>query len=274
MEDILHFLQGTMEEPGVISWFHFIAIIPIIVLSIIIPIFFQNAKEKVYKRILLIFWIVLIILEIFKQLIKSFHYGEPSYWEYSIRDFPFSICSMPYYFLPIIIFADREKHPKVVDAAVGYMCLICLAAGIVVCTYPKMATSTLIYINVQTFIHHGSQVILGIFIYVWNRKNVTIKTFYRSLIAFAITAVIAIIINLCFYPHFINMFFINPTRITNLPIGNIVQEKAGYPVYLIGFLALIALVTFLTYLIETSIYKLVAKKKVANKKKLPEGSLI
>lgn len=261
MEGFIHFLQGTMEEPGVISWFHFIALIPIITLAILVPLFFRNAEEKIYKRILFIFWIVLIILEIFKQLVKSFHYGDPSYWEYSVRDFPFSICSMVYYFIPIILFVNKDKHPKIVDAATGYLCLISLVAGIVVCIYPKMATSTFIYINIQTFIHHGFQVILGVFIYVWNRKIITIKTVYRSLIAFAITAVIAIIINVAFYPRFINMFFINPTIITNLPIGNIVQEKAGYPVYLIGFLSLIALVTFLTYLVETLIYKKVSKAK-------------
>ena len=260
MEDFIHFLQGRMEEPEVISWFHFIALIPIIALAILIPLFFRNTEEKTYKRILFIFWIALIILEIFKQLIKSFYYGNPSYWEYSIRDFPFSVCSMVYYFIPIILFDKKEKHPKIVDAATGYLCLICLTAGIVVCIYTKMATSTLIFINIQTFIHHGSQVVLGVFIYVWNRKNVTIKTVYRSLIAFAITAVIAIIINVAFYPRFINMFFINPTRITNLPVGNIVQEKAGYPVYLIAFLTVIALMTFLTYFVETSIYKAVIKR--------------
>ena len=260
MEDFIYFLQGRMEEPEVISWFHFIALIPIIALAILIPLFFRNSEEKIYKKILFIFWVVLIILEIFKELVKSFHYGNPSYWEYSVRDFPFSICSMPYYFIPIILFVNKEKHPKIVDAATGYLCLITLAAGIVVCIYPKMATSTLIYINVQTFIHHGSQVVLGIFIFVWNRKNITIKTFYRSLIAFLITAVIAIIINVAFYPRFINMFFINPTRITNLPVGDIIQEKTGYPVYLIAFLSVIALMTYLTYLVETSIYKAVIKR--------------
>ena len=261
MEEFIHFLQGRMEEPGIISWFHFIALIPIIALAILIPLFFKDAKEKVYKRILFIFWIVLITLEIFKQLIKSFHYGEPSYWEYSIRDFPFSICSMVYYLMPIILFVNKEKHPKIVDAAIGYFSFITLSMGIVVCIYTKMVTSDLIFINIQTFVHHGSLIILGVYIFVWNRKSITIKTYYRSLIAFAITAAIAIIINLAFYPHFINMFFINPTRITNLPIGNVVQEKAGYPVYLIGFLATIALVTFLTYLVETSIYKATTKRK-------------
>ena len=264
MEEFLHFLQGEMEEPDIISWFHLIAVIPIIALAIIIPIRFKNTSERVYKRIILIFWITLIVLEIFKQLIKAFRYGDPSYWEYSIRDFPFSICSMIYYFAPIILFVNKEKHPKIVDAAIGYFSFILLVAGVAVLTYTKMATSRLIYINIQTFIHHGSQVILGIFIFVWNRKTISIKTFYRSIIAFVITAAIAIIINVSFYPNFINMFFINPLFITNLPIGNIVQEKAGYPVYLIGFLSLIALVAFMAYFIETSIYKAVLKRKVGN----------
>ena len=44
---------------------------------------------------------------------------------------------------------------------------------------------------------------------------------------------------------------------------NIVQEKAGYPVYLIAFLSVVALMTFLTYLVETSIYKAVIKRSNA-----------
>lgn len=262
MEEFIHFLQGTMEEPEVISWFHFLVLIPIISAAIVVPCLLKNTSEKVYKRVLFISWITLIVLEIFKQLIKAYHYDESSpNWEYSYRDFPFQMCSMIYYFVPIIIFVNKEKHPKIVDAAIGYMSFICLMTGIVVCVYTKMVTSSLIYINIQTFIHHGSLVVLGVFIYVWNRKSITIKTFYRCLIAFAITAVIAILINLAFYPRFINMFFINPMIITNLPIGNVVQEKAGYPVFLIGFLSLIVLMIFLTYLVETSIYKAVSKKK-------------
>jgi len=264
MEEFLHFLQGEMEVPGIFSWFHFVMLIPIIGLTIFISLFFKNTKEKVYKRILLIFWIILLVLELFKQLIKSFHYGSPSYWEYSVRDFPFSICSMIYYFIPIILFVDKEKHPKIVDTAVGYLCLISLTMGIVVCIYTDMIMTNLVFINVQSLIHHGTQVILGVFVYVYNRKTISIKTVFRTLIAFLITAGIAIIINVCFYPHFINMFFINPTRITNLPIGNIVQEKAGYAVYLILFLHLIGLVAYLTYLVETSIYKLVLKKKASS----------
>lgn len=210
--------------------------------------------------ILFVFWITLIIFEIIKQLVKSFHYGPPSYWEYSIRDFPFSVCSMVYYLTPIILFVNKEKHPKIVDTAVGYSCFICLTTGLIVCIYTDMVVSNFIFINIQTLVHHGALFVMGIFIYVWNRKTITIKTFYRTLIAFVISAIIAIIINLAFYPNFINMFFINPTRITNLPIGNIIQEKAGYPVYLIVFLTAVSLMTYLAYFVETSIYKALKKK--------------
>ena len=112
MEEFLHFLQGEMEVPGILSWFHFVMLIPITSLTIFISIYFKNTKELVYKRILLIFWIVLFILEIFKQILKAFHYGSPSYWEYSVRDFPFSICSMVYFLIPIINFVDHS-YPRI-----------------------------------------------------------------------------------------------------------------------------------------------------------------
>ena len=266
MEEFIHFFQGTMEEPGVFSWFHLIVLIPIISSAIFVPLKFKDCSEKVYKRILLYSWISLLVLEAFKQVIKSFHYGEPSYWEYSYQDFPFGLCSMIYYFIPIIVFVNKEKHPKIVDAATGYLCLITFVAGVIVCSYTEMATTNLIYINIQTFIHHGSQVVLGIFIYVWNRKNVTIKTFYRSMIAFAITVTMAIGFNLIFYPHPCDMFFINPTRITRLPIGKTIQEKAGYAVFLICYLHAVVILSFTAYIVETSIYKLVLKKKASKVK--------
>lgn len=260
MEEFLHFLQGEMEKPGIFSWFHFVAIIFILAASILVPWFTRNAGERTFKRILLGFWIVLIVLEVGKQVLLSFHYGSPSYWEYSYRDFPFSVCSMVYYFAPIILFVNKDKHPKIVDAAVGYLCFITLVGGILVCAYSDMVTSRLIYINIQTFVHHGSMVVLGVMLFVWKRKTITIKTYYRSMIAFLLTVIIAIAINLAFQPHFINMFFINPMIITNLPVGNIIQEKAGYPVYLLCFLAAIALAAFLAYLVETSIGKAVENR--------------
>ena len=77
MEEFIHFLQGEMIEPGIFSWFHLVALIPIIAGAIILPYFLKDTSEKVYKRVLLISWIVLIVLGIIKQIIKSFHYDNP-----------------------------------------------------------------------------------------------------------------------------------------------------------------------------------------------------
>ena len=261
MEEVIHFLQGQMEKPGIFSWFHFFALICIIAVCFLIPFFFRNAEEKVYKRILFIWWISLLVLEVIKQLVRNFHYGSPSYWEFSSGDFPFHICSMLYYLLPIILFVNKEKHPKIIDAVNGYLAFISLFSGLAVCIYTDMVMSELIFTNVQSLIHHGSQVAIGILVFVWNRKTITLKTVYRGLILFAITAAIAIVINVIIHPLYANMFFINPLRLSNLPIIYLIQEKAGFLPYLIVYLIGITLVFYLMYFVETGIYKLVLKHK-------------
>ena len=81
------------------------------------------------------------------------------------------------------------------------------------------------------------------------------------MIAFLIAVIIAIGFNLIFYPNPCDMFFINPTRITRLPVGKTIQEKAGYAVFLICYLHAVAIASFIIYISETYIYKLVIKKK-------------
>jgi len=261
MDKVIHFLQGQMEKPGIFSWFHLFAFITTIIVTFLVSFFFHDAKEKIYKRILLIWWIILLILEVIKQLVRNFHYGNPSYWEFSSGDFPFHICSMLYYLLPIIIFVNKEKHPKIVDAVVGYLAFISLFSGLAVCIYTNMVMSNLIFTNVQSLIHHGSQVAIGVFVFVWNRKTISLKTVYRSLILFAITAAIAIVINLIIHPLYINMFFINPLRLSNLPVFYLIQEKAGFFPYFVVYLIGITLIFYLMYFVEIGIYKLILKHK-------------
>ena len=243
------------------SWFHLVALIIIVSSAFCLSFFFRNVQEKIYKRILFIGWMILVVLEIFKQIIKAFHYGSPSYWEYDYYDFPFHVCSMALYLLPILIFVKKEKCPHLLDAINGYLSFICLFAGIAVCIYTDMVMSRLIYTNVQTLIHHGMMVVLGVYIFVYNRKNITIKTYLKSLIAFAITACLAMLVNIAFYPHGIDMFFLNPLQMTTLPIVDVVQKEAGFVVYLLGYLVVVATISFILFIVETSLYKLVTNKK-------------
>lgn len=164
------------------------------------------------------------------------------------------------YMLPILIFVKREKAEALVDAINGFFCFIGFIGGIIVVAYPGMVMTNLILSNIKTLVHHGLQVVLGVFIFVSNRKNITIKTYIRSLIVFLICATIALTINVSLYPREIDMFYLNPYQITTMPFANIVQEKAGFVVYAILFVLAIYGGAFLIYTVETRIYKLVIKK--------------
>ena len=264
MAEIINFFQGEMNKPGLFSWFHFFGLVIILSVTILISYYFKNSEEKTYKRILLIGWIILIVFEIAKQIIKAFHYGSPSYWQYDFYDLPFHVCSMGFYLLPILIFVKKEKCPHLIDAINGFMSFTCLMAGVIVCVYTDIVMSRLIFTNIQTLVHHGLQVVLGVYIYVWNRKNITIKTYVESLIVFLVLATIALIINVSIWPHKTDMFYLNPYLITAIPLANLVQENAGFVVYAISYTLAIFLGSYIVYLIETSIYKLAVKKKSKN----------
>ena len=261
MDKIINFFQGEMNKPGIFSWFHFFGLVLIVSATILVSYYFKDVKEKTYKRILLVGWIILIVVEIGKQIVKAFHYGPPSYWEYNFYDLPFHVCSMCFYLLPILIFVKKEKCPHLIDAVNGFLCFTVLLAGIIVCCYTDIVMSRLIYTNVQTLIHHGMQVVLGVYIFVWNRKNITIKTYLKSLIVFVVLAAIALVINVSLWPRETDMFYLNPYKITAIPLGNLVQEKAGFAVYAIGYTLAVFLGSLVVYFVETSIYKLVLKRK-------------
>ena len=260
MGGIINFFQGEMNKPGLFSWFHLLGLVLIISTTVLISYYFKNAKEKTYKRILLTGWIILIVFEIGKQIVRSYHYGPPSYWSYNFYHLPFHICSMEFYLLPILVFVKREKCPHLIDAINGFMCFTALLAGMIVCVYTEIVMSTLIFTNIQTLVHHGLQVVLGIYIFVWNRKNIDLLTYIKSLIVFLILALAALIINVSLWPRETDMFYLNPYLITSIPLGNIVQEKAGFIVYAIAYIFAVFLGSFVVYYTETSIYKLTLKK--------------
>ena len=262
MDKIINSFQGQMERPGLFSLFHIISLVIIIIATIIICYLFKNVNERKYKRIMLIGWIICIVLEVMKQIIKSFHYGNPSYWQYDFYDFPFHICSSIFYIAPIIIFTSRKKHPLLYDAAIGYFCFFLLLGGTTVTLYTDMVYSNLIFTNVQTMIHHGLIVVLGIYSVVWNHKELSFKMFLKSLIVLAILMSMAIIINVVLHPfaNGIDMFFINPLEETTLPVVNVIQRDFGYPVYLAGYILVMSSLGFITYVIEKAIINCIAKR--------------
>ncbi len=75
--NFLSWLSGTFdEEPGNYGWFHLMFVGIVVVATFLVCHFFKDAKDKTYRRIVLITWLVIVLFEVYKEIIFSFHINE------------------------------------------------------------------------------------------------------------------------------------------------------------------------------------------------------
>ena len=239
-EQILHALSGEMTRPTNYGWFHLMFLAIIIGLTVFLCIKFKNASDKTYRRIILIGWIVILVLEIYKQLIFSFEFdGTNATWDYQWYAFPFQLCSTPIFLLPFVSFL---KEGKVRDSIVAFIATFAMFGGLVTYIYPNDVFITTIGINIQTMVHHGLQIVLGIYSIVYFRKKWNIKFFLSGIITFVAMLAVAMLLNLTIIyatNETFNMFYISPHFPCALPLLNIIYANVPYwlflPIYIIGF---------------------------------------
>lgn len=263
-EKIINGLSGTMPEPGNYGWFHLMFVAIMIIATVLLCYFCRNCSEKTVKRIALISWIVMLVFEIYKQLVFSFEYENGvAKWDYQWYAFPYQLCSTPLYVLPFIAFAKRDGG-NLQDACMSYMSTFSLFGGLVVFLYPNDVFIPIIGINIQTMIHHGLQLVLGIFFLVHNRKKLNIKYFLKGVIVFLITFTVALIFNLVFHTFVnetFNMFYISPYFPCTLPLLEIVYANVPYVVFLLIYFIGFILAAFVVFLAQWGIVHLVYKIK-------------
>ena len=142
-----------------------------------------------------------------------------------------------------------------------------LFGGLVVFLYPNDVFVPLIGINLQTMIHHGLQLVLGIFFIVYNRKRLSFKYFFKGVIVFLITFTTALIFNLVFHTFVnetFNMFYISPYFECSLPLLSIVYANVPYVVFLLIYFIGFILSALVVYLIQWGI--ILGVKKIKEKK--------
>lgn len=255
-EKILYFLKGEMTRPGNYGWFHLLFVGIIAAITIVLCLKFKNCKTKTLNRILLIAWIVLMVGEIAKQILFSFDSdGITASWNYQWYAFPYQLCGTPLVVLPFIIFT---KEGKFRDACMAYMATFSLFGGLAVYFYPNDVFVREIAINLQTMIHHGLQVVIGILLAVYNRRKLTFKYYLSSVYVFVVLSAIAIVMNVGVYHLFqakgigdtFNMFYISPYFPCTLPVLSAIYPLVPYPVflaiYVFGFMLISAIIHYST----------------------------
>ncbi len=251
-------ISKTMDEPQMFGLYHFIWLFIILVVSVILSIVLKNASLKRYKLVIFIMWIIIIGLEVIKELSLAYRNS----WEYVWSAFPFQFCSTIFYVIPLLLISSPNKGKLskfVFYSTVGFTATYLFFGGLITIINAQTIFSTYIFINIQTMIHHGSQVVLGIITMVYFRKELNFKIFLRGSVLFLVFVLIAFIMNetfILFLPDnsYFNMFFISrfydPPKVA-LSFYNMVP----YPVYLIGYILGFSLSAFVIYVIPRLIIK-------------------
>ena len=153
------------------------------------------------------------------------------------------------------------------DGAILFICTFSLFAGVAVYFYPGDVFATdLLGVQIQTMVHHGSQVIIGVYTAVYYKDKINVKTFLYSLPVFSVMVLSALILNLIMHSvttETFNMFFISPYFDCTLPILGSVRGVVPYVVFLLVYVFGFALCAFIMYLLTKGGIELV--KKVAEK---------
>ena len=150
----------------------------------------------------------------------------------------------------------------------AYISTFSLFAGIIVMVLPTSVFTTLISINIQTMVHHGLQVVFGVYMAAYNRSRLSKRFFAWAEIVFAAFASVALIMNVIAYHKLVipglteefNMFYISPYMNNDLPVLSAVYPLVPYPVYLIIYLFGFTLAAVLVYAVEKGIVALTLRK--------------
>lgn len=239
---LVELARSEMEIPTNYGWFHLMFIGITVVASVLMCVFFRNADERRVRLICLVMWIVIVVLEIYKQLMYTFAVdGGSIVTDYEWEFFPFQLCSSPLYILPFVAFLPSGK---VHDMMCAFMIAFSIFGGICVYIFPGDVFCPYIAINLQTMIHHGIQIVSGVFLAARYRDRLKIKYYLGGAVIFVAMMGVAMLLNFVVTPLLrgagidddFSMFYVSPYEPCHLPILSAIYPLVPFPVFLVIYL--------------------------------------
>ncbi|MBQ8444416.1 MAG: YwaF family protein [Clostridia bacterium] len=217
-EKILAALDGRMEVPTWFGWYHLLCLGIVIGLVVLVCFTCRKLTEKQFRIICLVVSLVLILLEVYKQLNFSYDVASDT-WSYHWYAFPFQFCSSPMYVLLLIACL---KECKFREYLCSFLATFGLLAGVLVMCYPVSCYIDVIGINIQTMVHHGAMVVMGGVLLASGKAKIEHKTILKAMSVFAVLVGTAFLMNIIFHStgntQTFNMFYIGPYFDCELPI--------------------------------------------------------
>ena len=270
-QKILAFLDTSMETPLPYGWFHVLFFV--LSFAALIPLcrYPKKPTDTHVQNVVLVTAIIVILLEVYKQINYSFSYEKGISFDYQWYAFPFQFCSTPMY---VGLLAGIFRKGKFHESLCAYLATYSLFAGLSVMVYPVSVFISTVGINIQTMICHGSMITVGIYLLITGYVPLKHKTVLKALPVFACGVVLAWLMNEVAYrvglleTETFNMFFISPYCEPSLPVYSLVQAVVPFPVSLILYVAGFTAAAYLVLLIAMGVAT-VTRKFSKKEVKLP-----
>lgn len=258
LEKIIAALSATMKEPTPYGWFHLMMFSIMIAIAVIIAIAFRNSTDKQNRIILLVFACISLSLELYKQLVFSYDATNDSWTYHWCYTFPFQFCSTPMY---VAFIASLLKKGKVQDSLLSFLAVYGMPAGLLVMITVGDIFVDLIGINIQTMVHHGTQVVFGVYLFTSGRVKINWKTPLKALPVFVTLVAIALTLDIVIYKGLgidnFNMFFISPYFEPPIILFPLIYNNFPYPIFLLAYIFGFTLLAYITTLIAFGIKMLI-----------------
>jgi len=143
------------------------------------------------------------------------------------------------------------KNEKIKTALTSYLAYITILGSITTMIYPTSCFVSDVLVNIHTMWLHGGSLVVSI--YILSTMKLTYKDSIYVLLVFI---VIANLLNIIVYHLDIlngetfNMFYISPYFVSSLPIFDIVYMNVPYIYFLLFYILVILLGSFIIYCIH------------------------
>lgn len=241
---VLKILDYQAVAPATLGIYHICCLLLMVVCTVCLCRIAKYHSPDRVRRVVLTTALVVIGLEIYKQINYTFSYDDGITASYRWYAFPWQFCSTPMY---VGLLAGLTRKGRIHDALCAYLSTFAVFAGLAVMLYPGDVFTETVGINIQTVICHGSMVVIGGYLLASGHVKLESKTVLKAVPVFAVTIGIAMLLNEVAYRtgllenHNFNMFYISPYLPGHLPVYSLVQDVVPYPasllIYILGFSA-------------------------------------
>jgi hypothetical protein len=248
---------------------HLLWIIATGIVALIIIINYKKYNEKSLKRILFLYAIPSLILELLTQLSRSVHtaiFFNFSYFDYFWNNFPFQLCSTPMYVALICLFL---KKGKLRNYLLSYIAFITIWGSMGTMLFPGHLSGSPVLFTHSMYLHCGS-LILSIYLFVSKEVSLKFENVLNSYVVFLLVVLIAQIINISvfqsglltkgIFDRSINLLYISPYFVPEFLAFKFCYNHLPYYAYVPAYLLTLFMGGCLVYYVVNKINDLIKVK--------------